>query len=136
MTLASPGILFIYNLALRNGTMSLPFATNKFNFKIILNGNMVASTPLQELLHQTLLYYQVEIHPQSKYFKGKIDEVRVFNVALRILLQRMVYQEIQNFSSEIRGTIVPKNIAYQVCHSLIYYGITEWTLIKMILLMT
>ena len=48
----------------------------------------------------------------TKYFKGKIDEVRVFNLALTdSQLQRMVYQEIQDFSSEIRGLIVPKNIA-------------------------
>ena len=48
----------------------------------------------------------------TKYFKGKIDEVRVFNLALTdSQLQRMVYQEIQDFGSEIRGLIVPKNIA-------------------------
>jgi hypothetical protein len=48
----------------------------------------------------------------DKYFKGKIDEVRVFNSALTdSQLQRMVYQEIKDFGSEIRGEIVPKNIA-------------------------
>jgi hypothetical protein len=48
----------------------------------------------------------------TKYFKGKIDEVRVFNSALTdYQLQRMVYQEIKDFGSEIRGEIVPKNVA-------------------------
>jgi hypothetical protein len=48
----------------------------------------------------------------TKYFKGKIDEVRVFNSALTdSQLQRMVYQEIKDFGSEIRGEIVPKNVA-------------------------
>jgi Concanavalin A-like lectin/glucanases superfamily/Ig-like domain CHU_C associated/PKD-like domain/Protein of unknown function (DUF1573)/Secretion system C-terminal sorting domain len=47
----------------------------------------------------------------NKFFKGKMDEVRVFNSALTDLqLQRMVYQEIKDFNSEIRGEIVPKNI--------------------------
>src|SRR3970282_639892 len=48
----------------------------------------------------------------TKFFKGKIDEVRVFNSALTdSQLQRMVYQEIKDFGSEIRGEIVPKNVA-------------------------
>jgi len=47
----------------------------------------------------------------SLYFKGKIDEVRVFNVALTDQqLQRMVYQEIQNNSGQVRGTVVPRDI--------------------------
>lgn len=47
----------------------------------------------------------------SFYFKGKIDEVRVFDVALTAQqLQRMVYQEIQNNSGEVRGAIIPKDI--------------------------
>ena len=45
------------------------------------------------------------------YFKGKIDEVRVFNVALTdAQLQRQVYQEIQNTASQVRGAIIPKDI--------------------------
>ena len=48
----------------------------------------------------------------TKYFKGKIDEVRVFNVALTdSQLQRMVYQEIEETSPQLRGKIIPKNIA-------------------------
>jgi hypothetical protein len=45
------------------------------------------------------------------YFKGKIDEVRIFNVALTSTqLERMVYQEIQNTASQVRGLIVPKDV--------------------------
>jgi len=41
-----------------------------------------------------------------------MDEVRVFNSALTApQLQRMLCQEIKDFGSEIRGEVVPKNIA-------------------------
>ncbi len=46
-------------------------------------------------------------------FKGNIDEVRVFDVALtEDQLQRIVYQEIENNSGtgNVRGTIIPKDI--------------------------
>jgi hypothetical protein len=47
----------------------------------------------------------------SLYFRGKIDEVRVFDIALTAQqLQRMVYQEIQNNSGEVRGAIILKDI--------------------------
>jgi hypothetical protein len=45
------------------------------------------------------------------YFNGKMDEVRVFNVRLTdTQVQRMVNQEIENNSGQIRGTFIPKNI--------------------------
>jgi hypothetical protein len=45
------------------------------------------------------------------YFKGKIDEVRVFNTTLTASqIERMVYQEIQNTASQVQGAIVPRDI--------------------------
>ncbi|TJY34678.1 LamG-like jellyroll fold domain-containing protein [Pontimicrobium aquaticum] len=45
------------------------------------------------------------------YFKGAIDEVRVFNVSLtEDQLQQIVYQEIQDNSGNLIGKIVPKEI--------------------------
>ena len=47
----------------------------------------------------------------DKYFKGSIDEVRVFDVALtESQLQKTVYQEIENNSGNVKGTIIPKDI--------------------------
>jgi hypothetical protein len=47
----------------------------------------------------------------TNYFKGKIDEVRVFNTTLTATqIERMVYQEIQNTASQVQGAIVPKDI--------------------------
>ncbi|WP_299548371.1 LamG-like jellyroll fold domain-containing protein [Seonamhaeicola sp.] len=46
-----------------------------------------------------------------EYFKGDIDEVRVFDVALTAeQIQMMVYQEIQDNSGNVRGAIIPKDI--------------------------
>ena len=46
-----------------------------------------------------------------EYFKGAIDEVRVFDVDLTDdQIQRMVYQEIVNNSGNVRGAIIGKDI--------------------------
>ncbi|MFD2724967.1 LamG-like jellyroll fold domain-containing protein [Hyunsoonleella rubra] len=47
----------------------------------------------------------------SGYFYGDIDEVRVFDTALTTSqVRRMVYQEIQDVSGLVTGTVVPKAI--------------------------
>ncbi|MFD0990733.1 LamG-like jellyroll fold domain-containing protein [Mariniflexile jejuense] len=47
----------------------------------------------------------------GQYFKGDIDEVRVFNSLLtKDQIQRMVYQEIENNSGYVKGKIVNKDI--------------------------
>ncbi|MFC4723094.1 LamG-like jellyroll fold domain-containing protein [Geojedonia litorea] len=48
---------------------------------------------------------------EQEYFKGDIDEVRVFQDALSgDQIQRMVYQEIQNNYGLVRGTVIQKDI--------------------------
>src|SRR5690606_15055230 len=47
----------------------------------------------------------------DQYFKGNIDEVRVFKVSLtEDQIQQMVYQEIDNNAGTLKGKIVPKDI--------------------------
>ncbi len=47
----------------------------------------------------------------NQYFKGKIDEIRIFNRSLTdAQFQRIVYQEIQNNASQVRGAIIPKDV--------------------------
>ena len=47
----------------------------------------------------------------KEYFKGEIDEVRVFDKALTDdQIQRMVYQEIKNISGNVGGMIIPKAV--------------------------
>ncbi len=48
---------------------------------------------------------------KEQYFKGDIDEVRVFNKTLTdSQLQQMVYQEIENNNGNVRGTVIGKDI--------------------------
>ncbi|MCF7559756.1 hypothetical protein L3X39_03835 [Sabulilitoribacter multivorans] len=66
-------------------------------------------------------------------FYGNIDEVRVFNTALtEDQMQKMVYQEIENNSGNVKGTIVEKNIEDTATSSTIswsnlkaYYPMTD-----------
>lgn len=47
----------------------------------------------------------------DQYFKGNIDEVRIFKASLtESQIQQMVYQEIDNNGELLKGKIVPKNI--------------------------
>jgi hypothetical protein len=81
--------------------------------KLFLNGNLVASQAVTGAIQADTSKLTLGKNPIANnfYFKGKIDEVRVFNVALTDQqFQRIVHQEIENNSGEIRGTIIPKNI--------------------------
>ena len=58
----------------------------------------------------------------TDYFKGSIDEVRVFNTSLTDdILQKMVYQEIKANGAAIRGEIIPKDIELSSWASLLAY---------------
>ena len=88
------------------------------NLKLYLNGKLVITQAASGAIAADASLLTIGRNPATvgpigdSYFKGKIDEVRVFNVALTdSQLQRMVYQEIKDFGSQIRGEIVPKNIA-------------------------
>jgi len=80
--------------------------------KLFVNGEMVASTSVSGTISDTsLLTIGKNSITNTQFFKGKIDEVRLFNVALTdSQFQKMVYQEIQDNSSQTRGTIIPKDI--------------------------
>ena len=46
-----------------------------------------------------------------QYFKGAIDEVRVFDTVLtNDQIQRMVYQEIQENSGNVQGSVIGKDV--------------------------
>ena len=83
------------------------------NIKLYLNGALVATQALSGNIAADATKLTLGRNPLSStnYFKGKIDEVRVFNITLTdVKVQRMVYQEIQNTASQVRGAIVPKDV--------------------------
>ncbi len=58
----------------------------------------------------------------SNYFKGDIDEVRVFDVALTSdELKRMVYQELDDANSFNSGKIIPTTISASIGTNLVKY---------------
>ena len=82
--------------------------------RLYLNGTLVETQAVSGAISADASLLTIGKNPSAndKYFKGKIDEVRVFNANLTdSQLQRMVYQEIKDFGGEIRGEIVPKNVA-------------------------
>lgn len=92
--------------------------------KLYLNGEMVASASLSGSLGADTSLLTIGKNPaaHTKFFKGKIDEVRLFNTVLSDTdLQKMVYQEIKNNSGTIRGEIVPKDITGLSWANLIRY---------------
>ncbi|UPT71451.1 MAG: choice-of-anchor D domain-containing protein [Flavobacterium sp. JAD_PAG50586_2] len=88
------------------------------NIKLYLNGSLVGTQALTGAIAADVTNLTLGKEPRypltsstPNYFKGKIDEVRVFNVTLTdTQVQRMVHQEIQNTGSQVRGLIVAKDI--------------------------
>ncbi|MDO7173638.1 LamG-like jellyroll fold domain-containing protein [Mariniflexile sp. AS56] len=59
---------------------------------------------------------------KTHYFKGEIDEVRVFNTALTTSeIKAMVYQELDDSNGFNRGKIIPVDISTSIGSSLVNY---------------
>ncbi|PIA82202.1 hypothetical protein BFR04_10570 [Gaetbulibacter sp. 4G1] len=81
--------------------------------KLYVNGEEVASTSKSGNLSTSSTPFTIGKSPNTyqNYFKGFIDEVRLFNKGLsENELQKMVHQEITNNAGVIRGDIIPKDI--------------------------
>mgnify|MGYP006184246671 FL=1 len=91
--------------------------------KLFVNGEMIASTSVSGTISDTSLFtIGKNSITNTQFFKGKIDEVRLFNVALTdSQFQKMVYQEIQDNSNQTRGTIIPKDISSLPWTNLVRY---------------
>ncbi|MCA1965797.1 MAG: choice-of-anchor D domain-containing protein [Flavobacterium sp.] len=109
------GITLSNNLALNSAQwihIGAVYDSSNELLKLFVNGEMVASTSVSGTISDTSLFtIGKNSITNTQFFKGKIDEVRLFNVALTdSQFQKMVYQEIQDNSSQTRGTIIPKDI--------------------------
>lgn len=93
--------------------------------KLYLNGQLMGTWSESGVVNAsdvTLLTMGRHASTPTQFFKGKIDEVRIFNVALTDqFYQRMVYQEIQSVSAQVRGEIIPKNVGINWSTLLRYY---------------
>lgn len=83
-------------------------------FKLYINGQEAATvTTSSGPLNADTSSFSIGRQPDTNnsFFKGYIDEVRIFNKALTSdELQKMVYQEIEDNSGVVRGSIIPKDI--------------------------
>ena len=109
-----------------NSPLTVPFTTtplatsqwyhvaavyNGTTVTLYLNGLKVARANATGSIASSVLTLGKNPSSLTEYFRGKIDEVRVFNSALTDLqVQRMVYQEVQNTASQVRGAIIAKDI--------------------------
>jgi len=88
------------------------------NLKIYINGEKVASgnNASGSIPYSDDLIYRIGRKPfdtgGQNYFKGQIDEVRVFNTSLsEEEIQKIVYQELDENYNFNRGKIIPKDIS-------------------------
>lgn len=94
------------------------------NVRLYLNGLQVASQVVAGTIAADASLLTLGKNPtaNTEYFRGKIDEVRVFNIGLTLAqLQRMVYQEIKDNATQVRGEVVPKDIGTLPFANLVRY---------------
>lgn len=95
--------------------------------RIYVNGRMESfnnSGTLAGALNSSTAKFTIAKNPitSSQYLNASIDEIRIFNSALTTdMIQKMVYQEIKQNGTAIRGEIVPKDIESSVWANLIGY---------------
>lgn len=86
------------------------------DFKLYINGTEAASSPTSSgAFNSDTSSFTIGKQPDtnSNYFKGYIDEVRVFNKALSLNeLQKIVHQEIEDNSGVVKGSFLPKDITH------------------------
>ena len=93
--------------------------------KLFVNGELkITSNSASTINTSSNKLFRIGSLPTSingNYFKGQIDEVRIFNTALTdVQLQRMVYQELKDGDFK-RGAIIPIDIPLLSASSLIRY---------------
>ena len=92
--------------------------------RLYLNGLQVASQALAGNIAADASLLTLGKNPiaNNSYFNGKMDEVRVFNIGLTDgQLQRMVYQEVKDNASQVRGEVVPKDVGTLPFANLVRY---------------
>jgi hypothetical protein len=90
------------------------YSGSKGEFKLFINGEEIAlDTGVSGSLASDTSLFTLGRLPgvNSNYYHGYMDEVKVFNKALsNNELQKMVYQEVENNSGIVRGTVIPLDV--------------------------
>ncbi len=94
------------------------------NVKLYLNGKVVGTYTVATGTITSGYKFTIakSADESNNYFRGFVDEVRAFNTALTDdQIQKMVYQEIDQNGSLIKGNTIPKDITGTSWSSLIAY---------------
>ncbi|MDO7171062.1 LamG-like jellyroll fold domain-containing protein [Mariniflexile sp. AS56] len=76
---------------------------------VVTNNDACLASPLYASTNKFTIGAKASNH--TKLFKGDIDEVRVFNMALTDdQLQKIIHQEIQEDAGNVSGAVIPKRI--------------------------
>ncbi|WP_372747076.1 LamG-like jellyroll fold domain-containing protein, partial [Lutibacter sp.] len=81
--------------------------------KLYINGSLIGSETISGNLSTDTSNFTLGRKPgtNSNYYHGFMEEVKVFNKALSANeIQKMIYQEIENNSGIVKGTVIPRNI--------------------------
>lgn len=87
------------------------------NLKLYINGELINSTTGSGSLAIDASPFTIGRKPatNSNYYHGYMDEVRVFDKALTAdELHKMVYQEIEQNSGNVRGSVIPRDVTNYV----------------------
>ena len=95
--------------------------------KLFVNGEQISfnnAGPLSGSLTASTTPFTIGKNPanMTQFFKGDVDEVRIFNTALTAdQIQKMVYQEVRKNGTFIRGEVIPRDIESTTWSSMIGY---------------
>ncbi|TXD81640.1 choice-of-anchor D domain-containing protein [Subsaximicrobium wynnwilliamsii] len=93
--------------------VAISYSSTSAQFKLYINGQEVANTSVSTAIGIDTSAFVMGKRPNANnsYFKGYMDEVRLFKKALSAdEIQKMVYQEIDNNAGTVRGSVIPRNI--------------------------
>ncbi|OIQ28278.1 MAG: hypothetical protein BM564_09400 [Bacteroidetes bacterium MedPE-SWsnd-G2] len=88
------------------------YDTTNSEFKLLINGETINTISDSGIINSDSSSFTIGKSPisNSNYFKGSIDELKLFSKALTELeYQKTVYQEIED-NSFVRGVIIPRDI--------------------------
>ncbi|MGB5419598.1 LamG domain-containing protein, partial [Algibacter sp.] len=138
-TITSPGFLVLNEWHHITGTYTSSTGLLQLYVDGVLTGSQTVSATGAAIENTSASNDNFEIGRLSsnvsnqQYFRGNIDEVRVFNTVLtQNQIRPLVYQEIQENSGKVSGTMVPKDIKDYSNNSIInwssllaYYPMTD-----------
>ncbi|MFH4965173.1 LamG-like jellyroll fold domain-containing protein [Gaetbulibacter sp. M235] len=122
VTAVAEGVSLISTTILTDGIWTHVTVTTKSGETILYINGIQETSDTSGGITDSSNFFIGSSSSNNNYFKGEIDEVRVFNSALSIDdVKKMAYQELDESNSFNRGKIVPIDISGSIGSSLIKY---------------